>query len=127
MEKMTDRIHLNNAGASLVSDATLSKMVSYLKLEQKVGGYEAASQCSEELERFYSVVARLIGCEKDQVAFSESATRAWNTLLFSLEMKQGDRIVTASTEFGSNVVSLQSLTEKVGAELVVLDVQDDGL
>jgi len=124
---MNDRIHLNNAGASLVSDATLSKMVSFLELEQKIGGYEAASQCLEDIERFYSVVARLIGCEKEQVAFSESATRAWNTLIFSLEMKRGDRIVTTSTEFGSNVVSLQSVAEKVGADLVVLDVQDDGL
>lgn len=123
---MTKRIHLNNAGASLVSENTLELMIEYLRLEQQIGGYEAAAEKSEEIERFYSSVARLVDCEVDEVAFSDSATRAWNTILFSLNIKPNEKIITATTEFGSNVVSLQSAAEKAGAELVVLDVDETG-
>lgn len=123
---MSKRIHLNNAGASLVSDTTLDEMVKHLRLEQEIGGYEAAAERSADLEEFYPTIASLLGVEKENVAFSDSATRAWNTVIFSMKFNKGDRILTTSTEFGSNVVSLQSVAEQSGAELIVLDVQENG-
>jgi hypothetical protein len=43
------RVHLNNAGAALMSTATLEAMRHHLDLEAEIGGYEAAdaaSRCS---------------------------------------------------------------------------------
>lgn len=124
---MSKRIHLNNAGASLVSDATLDAMIDYLRLEQQIGGYEAAAERSSDLEEFYASVGALLGVGKENIAFSDSATRAWNTVIFSMNFNEGERIITTSTEFGSNAVSLQSVVEQSGAELVVLGVREDGL
>ena len=73
---MSKRIHLNNAGASLVSDATLGAMIDYLRLEQQIGGYEAAAERTSDLEEFYSSVGALLGVGKENIAFSDSATRA---------------------------------------------------
>ncbi len=123
---MANRIHLNNAGASLVSNQTLDVMISYLRLEQEIGGYEAAAQEHDRIEDFYSTAAKLLKCQPDKIAFADSATRAWNTILFSMKLGEGDKIVTVSTEFGSNVVSLQALSERTGAELIVLDLDNHG-
>lgn len=109
-----------------MSDRTLAVMVDYLRLEQQIGGYEAAAEEAENLERFYQSAGRLVGGEPENIAFADSATRAWNTIIFSMELKPGEKIVTTTTEFGSNVVSLQSLAERSGAQLVILEVRDNG-
>jgi hypothetical protein len=37
-----ERIHLNNAGASLMTTGVLDTQIDHLLLEARVGGYEAA-------------------------------------------------------------------------------------
>ena len=119
-------IHLNNAGASLVSDATLHIMTDYLFLEQQIGGYEAASEKKLAIDRFYDVAALLVDANSENIAFVDSATRGWNTILSSLSFKQGENIITSSHEFGSNVISLQRVVELNGLELRVLKVSETG-
>lgn len=123
---MKQVIHLNNAGASMVSDETMRIMVAHLKLEQSIGGYEAATFNNASLEEFYAVAGKLVGCDKNDIAFFDSATRAWNTLIFSMKIGAGDKIITTTLEYGSNILSLQSLAEKTGAELIKLAVGSDG-
>jgi len=44
------RIHLNNAGAALMSRSTLEAMTAHLRLEAEIGGYEAAAQAQEQID-----------------------------------------------------------------------------
>src|SRR3954468_13592289 len=41
------RVHLNNAGAGLLSGPTLTAITSHLRLEAEIGGYEAAAQAQD--------------------------------------------------------------------------------
>jgi len=120
------RVHLNNAGASLVSDATLRIMIDYLSREQQIGGYEAAAENKFAIDRFYDTAALLIGGQARNIAFVDSATRGWNTVLFSVPFRPGDNIVTTSHEFGSNVVSLQRAVELNELELRIIKVSEGG-
>jgi len=119
-------IHLNNAGASIASDETLQIMIGHLHLEQTLGGYEAAAAKSVELEDFYDQAAKLIGCDANEIAFSDSASRAWNNLVFSMDFAPGDKIITSEIEYGNNVLSLQRLAEKHDVELIRLPVDEEG-
>ena len=38
----SQRTHLNNAGAALLSTPTITRMTDYLHREAQIGGYEAA-------------------------------------------------------------------------------------
>jgi hypothetical protein len=51
------RIHLNNAGAALMSQPTLDAMTGQLLREAQIGGYEAAAD--DEIDRATEVVAGL--------------------------------------------------------------------
>ena len=44
------RIHLNNAGAALMSRSTLAAMTTHLQLEAEMGGYEAAARAREQID-----------------------------------------------------------------------------
>ena len=120
------RIHLNNAGASIVSKETLRVQIDYLRKENSIGGYEAAAEEVDAISNFYPTVAKLLNCDKSEIAFVDSATRAWNSIVYSVPFEKGDTIITTLQEFGSNVVSLTHLSELYGLNLIVLNLDKKG-
>ena len=68
-------LHFNNAGASLMPQPVLNSVIDYLKLESSTGGYEAAELSRDKLASVYDSAAALINCRSDEIAIMENATR----------------------------------------------------
>jgi len=118
------RIHLNNAGAALMSRSTLAAMTAHLRLEAEIGGYEAAAQARDQIDVTYAALAQLVGGRSDEVALFDNSTHAWNAAFYSIPLGPGDRILTGRDEYGSNVLAYLQVARRSGAEIVV--VPDDG-
>src|SRR5579859_3285094 len=101
----TGRVHLNNAGAGLMTRTTLRAVTSHLELEAAIGGYEAADQERERIDSVHPSLARLVGGQADEIALFDNSTHAWNAAFYSLTFKPGDRILTGRGEYGSNVLA----------------------
>src|SRR5258708_14368867 len=69
-----DRIHLNNAGASLMPAPVLDTLTRYLEREATIGAYEAADEAAARVGEVYESVARLLGTAARNVALVENAT-----------------------------------------------------
>jgi selenocysteine lyase/cysteine desulfurase len=115
-----NRIHLNNAGAGLLSTRTLDAMRGHLNLEAEIGGYEAADAVQDRIAATYAALARLVGGTPDQIALFDNSTHAWNAAFYSISLGPGDRIITAQAEYGSSVFAYWQVARKSGAELVVV-------
>ena len=59
-------------------------MVDHLELEARIGGYEAAARSGDRVAHIYDAIARLIGCQRDEIAIVENATRAWDMAFYGL-------------------------------------------
>jgi selenocysteine lyase/cysteine desulfurase len=116
----------NNAGASLQPRAVVARVIEHLRLEERVGGYEAADLVAPELGRLYDSVARLLGCAPEEVALQENATRAWEMAFYSLRFAPGDRIVTAANEYASNYIAFLQVARRTGAEICVVESDQAG-
>lgn len=112
------QIHFNNAGASLPPAPVADALYGYLHDEEVYGGYEVMARRSAELDNFYSASARLLNCSADEIAFTDSATRAWNTVFYAFNFQSGDRILAGSAEYGSNLVAMLHHAKRQGAEIV---------
>ena len=119
-------IFFNNAGASLQPRAVVARVIEHLRLEERVGGYEAADLVASELGRLYDSVARLLGCAPEEVALQENATRAWEMAFYSLRFAPGDRIVTAANEYASNYIAFLQVARRTGAEICVVESDQAG-
>jgi cysteine desulfurase / selenocysteine lyase len=119
-------LHFNNAGSALMPRPVLDATRDYLTLEAEIGGYEAAAREDAALERFYGAAAELLGCEPDEIAFIENATRAWDMAFYALPFAPGDRILTARAEYASNVIAFLQVAERTGAVVEVIPSDESG-
>ena len=113
-------IHFNNAGASLVSQETLDSQLNYLKEEALFGGYETAAKYSQVIGAFYTEIAQLINAEPDEIAYTESATVAWERVFFSLDFSAGDEIICDHTSYASNYIAHLQAEQRYGTKTVVI-------
>jgi cysteine desulfurase / selenocysteine lyase len=111
----------NNAGASLQPRPVVARVIEHLRLEEQVGGYEAADRVAEELAGVYGSVARLLHCAPEEIALQENATRAWEMAFYSLRFAPGDRIVTAANEYASNYIAFLQVAQRTGVEIQVVE------
>ncbi len=112
-----ERIHFNNAGASLPPIPVADALYDYLREEEEQGGYEVMARRAAELNHFYTAAAQLLNCSAEEIAFSDSATRAWNAAFYAFDFQPGDRILASSAEYGSNMVALLHQARRLGVEI----------
>jgi cysteine desulfurase/selenocysteine lyase len=113
-------LHFNNAGASLMPQPVYSAVKNHLDLEQSIGPYEAEDAASETLEDFYCAIAQMLTCERDEIAYVENATRAWDMAFYSLPLRAGDQILTHASEYASNYMAYLQQAERRGLKVDVV-------
>ena len=121
-----DRIHLNNAGAALMSRRVLDTQLDHLRLEARMGGYEAARATEDAFENVYRSIASLIGASADEIALVENATAGWNLAFHSIALQPGDTILTAEAEYAANYIAYLKAAKDHGARVRVVPSDDTG-
>jgi len=111
------RIHLNNAGASLMPTPVLKAVRDHLELEAEIGGYEAAAERGPAIQEAYGAVESLIGAPQGSVAFVENATVAFSQALSAIPFRSGDVILTTRNDYVSNQIMFLSLEERFGTRV----------
>ncbi|MFV2018875.1 FAD-dependent oxidoreductase [Micromonospora sp. LOL_023] len=118
--------HLNSAGAALPSLAVLDTVIEHLRLESRLGGYEAAEAAADRSAQVYQLAGELIGAAADDIALVESATVAWHRAIDALRLRPGDRILAAGSSYVSSALHLLELRRTRGIVVEVLPADSSG-
>ena len=113
-----NRIHLNNAGASLMPDSVSEAITDHIRLESEIGGYEAFAATADCMDRFYEAVANLIHAKPHQVAYLTSATDAYARALSSIPFEKGEVLLTTRDDYVSNQIAFLQLQQRFGVRIV---------
>src|SRR5437870_10377900 len=111
------RLHLNNAGASLMPRPVVDAITGHLALEQEIGGYEAADQAAGRIADVYRRIAALIGARARNIAIVQSATMAFTQAMAAFDFNPGDRIVTSQADYVSHQIAFLALAKRRGVEV----------
>lgn len=110
----------DSAGASLMPLPVIEAVRAHLDRELLVGGYTARAEAEGAVEEVYRSIATLIGARPDEIALTDSATRAWDQVFYGLEFSAGDRILTDQSCYGSNYLAFLQAARRTGVEIVAL-------
>ena len=93
------------------------------------GVYEFSERTTAAFEGAREKVARFIGGASREIIFVRNATEAVNLVAYTWgreHIRSGDRIVSTVLEHHSNFVPWQQLAKDVGAEILMVDIDDEG-
>jgi selenocysteine lyase/cysteine desulfurase len=125
---MAGRIHLNNAGSSLMPDPVLDAIHHHLEMEHEIGGYEAADAAAADIAEAYQNVGALIGAAAANIAVVENATVGFALALSAFDFASGDTILTTRNDYISNQLMYLSLASRQGVHVVrAADLPEGGV
>ncbi len=119
-------LHFNNAGASLMPQTVIDAYTEHIALEAQIGGYEAADAVRDRHDAVYASLARLLGAHVDEIALTDSATRAWNMAFYGLDLKPGDRILTTQVSYAADFIAFLHRRKTSGVQVKVIPSDDQG-
>ena len=93
------------------------------------GVYARSADMTLAFEAARRKVARFVGGQEDEVVFTRGATEAINLVAHSwggTHLKAGDRILLSVLEHHSNIVPWQLLRDRIGVEIDVCPLTEDG-
>jgi selenocysteine lyase/cysteine desulfurase len=120
------RIHLNNAGASLMPTPVIEAVRDHLELEATMGGYEAADAVRADIRDTYDTIAELIGAAARNIAIVENATVAFAQALSAFDFEPGDTLLTTRNDYISNQLMYLSLAKRRGLRIVRAEDLSEG-
>jgi cysteine desulfurase/selenocysteine lyase len=95
------------------------------------GVYALSQEATEAFEGARGKVARWLGAaDPREIVFTRGATEAVNLVAHGLgatRLQRGDRVLLTAMEHHANIVPWQLLRERIGIEILVADVDDNGV
>lgn len=118
--------HLIAAGAALPPACVTEAIVDHLRLEERIGGYEAHAAQTETLDRVYADVAQLIGARAHEIALVENATVAWQHAFYAFPFAPGDVVLTCEAEYAANYIAFLQRARRDGLVIRVVPSDAEG-
>lgn len=109
-----ERIHFNNAGASLPPDIVVKTMTDFLREEALLGGYEIEAKYRSQLDHTHMLIGQLINAHPNEIALTENASAAWDIAFNGLHFQPGDEVIVSEMEYVSNVLGLLNAQKLYG-------------
>lgn len=119
-------IHLNNAGAALMPRPVIDAVVGHLRREAEIGGYEARAEAVGRLAAVYDSIAALLNAQRDEIALVDNATRAFDLAFHALPLRDGDVVLTTTTEYASNYIAYLRRARDIAIEVRVVPEAESG-
>lgn len=125
-------VYLDSAASSMKPQAVLTALHDFYARDYSNvhrGVHTLSQRATELYEQARRDIATFLSVNADEVVFTRGTTEALNLVAYSWSLRYlrpGDEVVISGMEHHAQIVPWQMACERHGAELVVLELDDDG-
>ena len=92
-------INLNNGGVSPSPKVVMDTEIRYLEIENMTPSYYMWRILDPGIENVRRRLARLFGCDPEEIAITRNASEALETVQFGMDLKPGDEVITTNQDY----------------------------
>ena len=111
-------VYLNHGSFGACPKNIFDSLIKYQKLLEFEPVKHLAHDVFEYLEKSRESLGNYINCNKDDVVFSPNPSTALNTVIRSLDLNDGDEILTTNHEYGALDKTWRYICKKTGAKYI---------
>ncbi|MGH9841791.1 MAG: aminotransferase class V-fold PLP-dependent enzyme [Blastocatellia bacterium] len=115
-------INLNSAGVSPSPRIVTDAVVHYTWEQEKLPSYTLFSTIAPRLETVRVGLAKMFGCDAEEVAVVRNATEALQTVLLGVGLKAGDEVLTTTQDYWAMLDALEQRRQRDGIVVTKLKV-----
>src|SRR5687767_3407385 len=100
-------VNLNNGGVSPSPRIVTEALVRYLWQQEDATAYTMWQILEPQSETIRTGLADLMGCDREEVAITRNASDSLEALLFGLDLKPGDEVLTTTQDYPQILTTLR--------------------
>jgi isopenicillin-N epimerase len=110
-------INLNNGGVSPAPKVVMDAEIRYLEIENMTPTYYMWRILDPGIENARRRLARVFGCDAEEIAITRNASEALETVQFGMDLKAGDEVLTTNQDYPRMISSWQQRERRDGIVL----------
>ncbi|HEV7239883.1 MAG TPA: aminotransferase class V-fold PLP-dependent enzyme [Thermoanaerobaculia bacterium] len=110
-------VNLNNGGVSPSPRIVTEAYTRYTWQQEDTTAYTMWQILEPQSERIRTELAALFGCDREEIAITRNASESLEILLFGLDLKRGDEVLTSTHDYGRMLTTLRQRELREGIVL----------
>ncbi|HEX3558886.1 MAG TPA: aminotransferase class V-fold PLP-dependent enzyme [Pyrinomonadaceae bacterium] len=110
-------VNLNNGGVSPSPRVVTEALVRYLWQQEDATAYTMWEILEPQSETIRTGLAEMFGCDREEVALTRNTSDSLEAVLFGLELKRGDEVLTTTQDYPRMLTTLRQRERRDGIAL----------
>src|ERR671917_2939901 len=115
-------VNLNNGGVSPSPRIVTEALVRYLWQQEDSTAYTMWQILEPQSETIRTGLADLFGCDREEVAITRNASDSLEAVLFGLDLKPGDEVLTTTQDYPRMLTTLRQRERRDGIVLKLVKI-----
>src|SRR5436305_4660688 len=115
-------INLNNGGVSPSPRLVTEALVRYIWQQEDATAYTMWQILEPQCETIRTGLAKLFGCDREEIAITRNASESLETLLLGMDLKSGDEILTTTQDYGRMLTTIRQREQREGINLNLIKI-----
>jgi len=116
-------INLNNGGVSPAPITVQEAMKRYYDFSNEAPSYYMWRILDQGREPLRKNMAKMSGCETEEVAINRNSSEGLETIIFGLQLKAGDEVVAAKQDYPNMVNAYKQRQQRDGIKMVWVNLE----
>ena len=115
-------INLNSGGVCPQPKVVQESFQHYMQIANQAPAYYLFQEFAQQREQIKKKLAQFSGCAHDEISLCRNTTEAMETVIFGLDLKKDDEIITTTHDYPTVMAALDQRARRDGIRIIKISI-----